>query len=544
MPLPQVNDRLKEIPAQALRTLFATVGQLLLVADRLRARAAEQLSDSGEGTDATPPQQGRPAQQARPAQKAPPAQRPPAQAPRRSPPGSPPRRPPRTRPRRRDRAMAVSGHDGQRQVARRGRGGDEEDFPPASAPARTADPAPSFQEPSASAAPAAPVVSEPSAPEQVTPAPAELVPPAAEYTPTEIVPAVPAAPPSPRSPRPPPSLPCPRAGRTRPPPSTGRVRPAGRPCRGRPARPQLRPAVGGLAAGPVARARCGPGARPARLREGTRGPASCDHHVRAPADQAQRRLLSRPQPASAARIHRSHPMALDTSPEAPVPVRTILRLTSEWIGRLGRVWVEGQIAELTRRGNTVFLTLRDPVAAVSVRVICPRTVLDATDPPPGEGARVLVWAKPDFNTNRGSFSLSATEIRAVGIGELLARLERLRRALAAEGLFAEARKRPLPFLPGKIGLICGRDSAAEKDVLRNSAHRWPAVQFRVEPVAVQGAVCGRRDRQRAAPAGRRSGGGRDRYRPGRRLDRGPAAVLRRDADPGRRRQRSPPWSAR
>src|SRR6202020_1172634 len=100
--------------------------------------------------------------------------------------------------------------------------------------------------------------------------------------------------------------------------------------------------------------------------------------------------------------------------------------------------------------------------------------------------RVLIWAKPDFNTNRGSFSLSATEIRAVGIGELLARLERLRRSLAAEGLLAAERKRPLPFLPGKIGLICGRDSAAEKDVLRNSAHRWPAVQFRVEPVAVQG----------------------------------------------------------
>jgi exodeoxyribonuclease VII large subunit len=179
-------------------------------------------------------------------------------------------------------------------------------------------------------------------------------------------------------------------------------------------------------------------------------------------------------------------MALDTSPESPVPVRTILRLTGEWISRLGRVWVEGQIAELTRRGGAVFLTLRDPVAAVSVRVICPRAVLDATDPPPGEGARVLVWAKPDFNTNRGSFALSAMEIRAVGIGELLARLERLRRALAAEGLFAAERKRPLPFLPGRIGLICGRDSAAERDVLRNSALRWPAVRFRVEPVAVQG----------------------------------------------------------
>jgi exodeoxyribonuclease VII large subunit len=180
-------------------------------------------------------------------------------------------------------------------------------------------------------------------------------------------------------------------------------------------------------------------------------------------------------------------MPLETSAESPVPVRTVLRLVGDWIGRLGRVWVEGQIAELTRRGGTVFLTLRDPVAAVSVRVICPRTVLDATEPAPAEGARVVVWAKPDFNTARGSFGLAATEIRAVGIGELLARLERLRRSLAAEGLFAAERKRRLPFLPGTIGLISGRDSAAERDVLRNAARRWPAVRFRVEQVAVQGA---------------------------------------------------------
>jgi exodeoxyribonuclease VII large subunit len=179
-------------------------------------------------------------------------------------------------------------------------------------------------------------------------------------------------------------------------------------------------------------------------------------------------------------------MPLQTSAESPVPVRTVLRLVGDWVGRLGRVWVEGQIAELTRRGGTAFLTLRDPVAAVSVRVICPRTVLEATEPAPAEGARVVVWAKPDFNTARGSFGLAAIEIRAVGIGELLARLDRLRRALAAEGLFAAERKRPLPFLPGKIGLICGRDSAAQRDVQRNAARRWPAVTFRVEPVAVQG----------------------------------------------------------
>jgi len=179
-------------------------------------------------------------------------------------------------------------------------------------------------------------------------------------------------------------------------------------------------------------------------------------------------------------------MPLQTTAESPVPVRTVLRLAGDWVGRLGRIWVEGQIAELTRRGGTAFLTLRDPVAAVSVRVICARAVLDAADPPPAEGARVVVWAKPDLNTARGSFSLTGIEIRAVGIGELLARLDRLRRSLAAEGLFAPERKRPLPFLPASVGLICGRNSAAERDVLRNAAMRWPAVRFQVEEVAVQG----------------------------------------------------------
>jgi exodeoxyribonuclease VII large subunit len=179
-------------------------------------------------------------------------------------------------------------------------------------------------------------------------------------------------------------------------------------------------------------------------------------------------------------------MPLETTPESPVPVRTVLRLVGDWVGRLGRIWVEGQIAELNRRGAAVFLTLRDPVAAVSARVVCSRTIFDANDPAPAEGARVVIWARPDFNTARGSFSLTAMEIRTVGIGELLARLERLRRSLAAEGLFAPERKRPLPFLPRVVGLICGRDSAAERDVLRNAARRWPAVRFRVMQVAVQG----------------------------------------------------------
>ncbi|GAA0600358.1 exodeoxyribonuclease VII large subunit [Actinomadura livida] len=179
-------------------------------------------------------------------------------------------------------------------------------------------------------------------------------------------------------------------------------------------------------------------------------------------------------------------MAMETSAESPVPVRTVLQAVSGWIGRLGRIWVEGQITDLNARGGTVYLTLRDPVANMSVRVVGPRAVFEAAGPAVTDGARVVVHAKPDFWINRGTFSLSVLEVRPVGVGELLARLERLKRVLAAEGLFRPERKRPLPFLPGKIGLICGRDSDAEHDVLENARRRWPAVAFRVENTAVQG----------------------------------------------------------
>ncbi|POM25093.1 Exodeoxyribonuclease 7 large subunit [Actinomadura rubteroloni] len=179
-------------------------------------------------------------------------------------------------------------------------------------------------------------------------------------------------------------------------------------------------------------------------------------------------------------------MAMETTAESPVPVRTVLQAVGGWIGRLGRIWVEGQITDLNARGGTVYVTLRDPVANMSVRVVGPRAVFEAAGPAVADGARVVVHAKPDFWINRGTFSLSAIEVRPVGVGELLARLERLKQVLAAEGLFRPERKRPLPFLPGKIGLICGRDSDAEHDVLRNARRRWPAVAFAVRNTAVQG----------------------------------------------------------
>jgi exodeoxyribonuclease VII large subunit len=181
-------------------------------------------------------------------------------------------------------------------------------------------------------------------------------------------------------------------------------------------------------------------------------------------------------------------VALETSAENPVPVRKVTQLVTEWIGRLGFVWIEGQVAQVTRRPGqrTAFLTLRDPSADMSLPVTCSVALLDGPAAGIGEGAHVVVHARPQLYAARGTLSFAADQIRQVGVGELLAQLDRLRRVLAAEGVFAADRKRPLPFLPRVVGVVCGRASAAEKDVLENGRRRWPAVQFRVEEVAVQG----------------------------------------------------------
>ena len=177
-----------------------------------------------------------------------------------------------------------------------------------------------------------------------------------------------------------------------------------------------------------------------------------------------------------------------TSAEQPWPVRTVARKIAEWIDRLGAVWVEGQLTQVTARPGTgtAFLTLRDPAADVSLTLTCPTDLVRDRDTPLADGSRVVVHGRPSFFLGRGTLSLRVDEIRAVGVGELLARIERLRRLLATEGLFDPSRKRPVPFLPRRVGLVTGRGSAAERDVVSNAAARWPAVRFRVENVAVQG----------------------------------------------------------
>lgn len=176
------------------------------------------------------------------------------------------------------------------------------------------------------------------------------------------------------------------------------------------------------------------------------------------------------------------------SADNPFPVRGVAIRVAGWIDRLGAVWVEGQIAQLTLRpnSNTAFITLRDPAADMSLSLTCPRGLVVNAPVKMSDGTQVIVYGKPSFYTGRGTFSLRVSEIRAVGIGELLARIERLRRLLDAEGLFDPRLKRPIPFLPDTIGLITGRASAAEHDIMAVASGRWPAVRFAVRHTVVQG----------------------------------------------------------
>ena len=177
------------------------------------------------------------------------------------------------------------------------------------------------------------------------------------------------------------------------------------------------------------------------------------------------------------------------TPETPWPVGQVNDQVKGWIERLGYLWVEGQLTQINYKPTwkLSYLTLRDVQQEKSVQLTCSSSMLHNLPTPLKDGDRVIVHGKPAFYAGRGSFSLWTTEIRHVGIGDLLARIEKLRTQLAAEGLFDPARKRRLPYLPEKIGLITGRGSAAERDVMAVARDRWPAVQFRVINTAVQGA---------------------------------------------------------
>ncbi len=167
-------------------------------------------------------------------------------------------------------------------------------------------------------------------------------------------------------------------------------------------------------------------------------------------------------------------------------MRVVVNLTKQWVERLNPIWVEGQLIEIKRRsGVTQFLTMRDTLAEVSVTISTSQAVLDAAGPLT-EGTVVAAWVKPTVWAKSGGLTFECRELRPSGEGRLLAAIEQRKRMLQAEGLFNPALKKPLPFLPRRIGLITGAASAAERDVVENIARRWPAAVVDTRHTLVQG----------------------------------------------------------
>lgn len=180
--------------------------------------------------------------------------------------------------------------------------------------------------------------------------------------------------------------------------------------------------------------------------------------------------------------------AAQTTRENPWPLALLSTNIETYVNRMSPLWVEGQVVQLNERPATrmSFLTLRDVNEDMSMDVAAFGGVLQATNGTVKAGSRVVVRVKPAFWKRSGKLTLHASEIHPVGIGDLLAQIEALRQKLQAEGVFDPQLKKPLPFLPRTIGLICGRNAKAKDDVIVNATARWPGSQFEIREVLVQG----------------------------------------------------------
>jgi len=176
----------------------------------------------------------------------------------------------------------------------------------------------------------------------------------------------------------------------------------------------------------------------------------------------------------------------DSSPETPWPLHRLSELLGGYIDRLGAVWVEGEITQWGESAGNVYGKLRDLDADTSVSFTVWRRAKESLPGGLHQGDRVIAQVKPSWWVKGGTLSMNVMQMRHTGLGELLEKLAQLSAALRAEGLFALERKKPLPFLPQTVGLVTGKDSDAEKDVLTNARLRWPEVSIRVVHAAVQG----------------------------------------------------------
>jgi len=178
--------------------------------------------------------------------------------------------------------------------------------------------------------------------------------------------------------------------------------------------------------------------------------------------------------------------AADTSADRPWPVRHLSPKIGEYIARMSPVWVEGQVLNVKRWRHLVFLTLRDTDEQMSLKATLPASEVDALGISLKDGARVVIHAKPQWWPRGGDLQMVGDQVRSVGLGDLLARIEALKVALAAEGLFSADRKVALPVIPRRIGLVVATQGDAEHDVVTNATDRWPAARFEIRRVTVQG----------------------------------------------------------
>ena len=176
----------------------------------------------------------------------------------------------------------------------------------------------------------------------------------------------------------------------------------------------------------------------------------------------------------------------DSSPEAPWSIQKLSELMGGYIDRLGPVWVEAEITQWGQSAGNIYGKLSDPEADAQVSITIWRRSQERIPEGLHQGDRVIAQIKPSWWVKGGTLSMNVLEMRHTGLGEILEKLEKLKAQLASEGLFDQERKKMLPFLPGVIGLVTGKDSDAEKDVLTNAKLRWPDVEFVVEHAAVQG----------------------------------------------------------
>lgn len=175
----------------------------------------------------------------------------------------------------------------------------------------------------------------------------------------------------------------------------------------------------------------------------------------------------------------------ETTATSPWPLALLAQNLKNYVDKVPELWVEAQVASLNGRGGNVFMELKDLNEDFSFTLALFGRAGSGLAADVTVGARIVTRAKPSLWKN-GKLSLIGKEVYAVGTGNLHEQLQRLREALAAEGLFSDARKKPLPMLPNRVGLITGRDSDAEKDVIRNASLRWPGVVFEVRNTRVQG----------------------------------------------------------